>query len=177
MNTNTIEVPRDNPKNNGVCADVENFILDIFTKDPNECHHIKEITLRVVKKFADKYAGIGHNHVMHAVDQFFANSLIKRVAPSTFEAIEGPDDEYSERMTGHVPEGEPYAKRPKNYTANPLSPANKQRANFNRELSKAQTSVKILRGCKDMTDEKILAALIETKNFNPVAVKIALKTV
>jgi hypothetical protein len=49
---------------------------------------------RLGKRYGDDLA----NHVMHAVDQFFANKLVKRVAPSVFQAVDGPDEEFSERV-------------------------------------------------------------------------------
>jgi aspartate ammonia-lyase len=95
---NEIQVPRDNPKNKGVCRAVENLVLDLICKDITEAWHVKDMTAIANRRLGKRYGDDLANHVMHAVDQFFANKLVKRVAPSVFQAVDGPDEEFSERV-------------------------------------------------------------------------------
>ena len=173
----TIQVPRDNPKNKGVCRAVENLVLDLICKDITEAWHVKDLTSVAHKRLGKKFGTALGNHVMHACDQFFANDLIKRVAPSVFQAAEGPDEVFSERVSGHVPEGEPYAKRPKNYNAATTTPSAHARAIFNQQVRAADASISILLSCQTkFTPTQILETLVYGKtDFNPVAVKVALR--
>lgn len=169
MNTSNISVPRENVNNTGVCKAVEEMVLTLIVSDPENAFHVKDIARKVNRKLGRIYGELGY-HVTRAVDQFFANRLIKRVAPSTFQSVDGPDEEYSERLSGHVPEGEPYATRPANYTNNPTVPSARRQALFNQELRKVEASVGILQQSK-MTLEQIKTTLLNSGNFNPVAVK------
>lgn len=174
---NEIQVPRDNPKNKGVCRAVENLVLDLICKDITEAWHVKDLTAVVNQRLGRKFGDNLGNHVMHAVDQFFANDLIKRVAPSVFQAIEGPDEVFSERQSGHVPEGEPYAERPKNYNNCGNTPTRHARAIFNQQVRAADASIGIFLTCQDKkSPAEILEELTYAKSyFNPVAVKVALR--
>lgn len=169
MNTSTISVPRENVGNTGVCKAVEEVVLTIIVTDPENAFHIKDLTKMTSRKLARQFGELGY-HVVRAVDQFLANNLIKRVAPSTYQAADGPDEVYSERASGHVPEGAPYEKRPKNYTNNQTVPSARRRAIFNQELRKVEASIGILQRC-NMTPEQIKTSLLESGKFNPVAVK------
>lgn len=175
MNTSNISVPRDNPTNTGVCQAVEEAVLTIIVSDPEDAFHVKDITRKVNRMLARKFGELG-NHVMHAVDQFFANNLIKRVAPSTYQSVDGPDEIYSERASGHVPEGAEYEPRPKNYTKDHTVPSARRRAIFNQELRKVESSIGILQRTA-MTVEQIKTSLLESGKFNPVAVKFCMRQV
>lgn len=175
MNTSNISVPRDNPTNTGVCKAVEEAVLTIIVSDPEDAFHVKDLTKMVNRRLSKKFGELA-NHVMHAVDQFLANNLIKRVAPSTYQSVDGPDEVYSERASGHVPEGAPYEARPKNYTNNPTVPSARRRALFNQELRKVEASIGILQRTT-MTAEEIKTALLGSGNFNPVAVKFCVRQI
>ena len=175
MNTLNISVPRDNPTNTGVCHAVEEAVLTIICADPEDAFHVKDLTRKVNRMLARQFGELGY-HVVRAVDQFFANRLIKRVAPSTFQSVDGPDEEYSERLSGHVPEGAGYEPRPKNYTNNSTVPSARRRALFNQELRKVESSIGILQRTK-MTAEEIKTALLGSGKFNPVAVKFCMRQV
>ncbi|SRR6266404_4184233 len=174
MNT-TILVPRENVGNPGVCKAVEEMVLTIIVSDEEDAFHVKDITRIVNRKLARQFGELAY-HVVRAVDQFLANNLIKRVAPSTYQSVDGPDEVYSERASGHVPDGAPYEPRPKNYTNNPKVPSARRRVIFNQELRKVEASIGILQRCK-MTTEQIKTSLLDSGKFNPVAVKYCVKQI
>ncbi len=165
-----IEVPRDpNLGNKNVTKEIENYLLDKFSEDENQPYTKKELVGMIKRKFSGKFGDDLGPHTNWALDMLHFNKLIKRVAPGTFESVDGPDDIYTERETGHSPEGE---FSPRGYDIRDTSrPKNK--ADFNHEMAKTDLSVKMLKNM-GKTKEQIGAALT-TANFNPVALKLTLK--
>lgn len=167
-----IEVPRDK-KDSKVTRDIENLILDIIAGHPEEPFHFKEILARVRAKYAGVHGWDLEAHTSYALDMIHTNNLIKRVAPNTYESPEGPDDVYSERATGHAPEGE-FVGRGRDFTGRDTSGI-KNKTEWNHELSKADLSVKMLKNMgkgEEAIEEMLLSS---TTPFNRVAVKVALK--
>lgn len=173
MNEPKIEVPRDkNINNKHITKDVEAFLLDIFSADAAEAYTYKELRAMANTKFRSTYGIDLKAHVSWAIDMLHYNSLIKRVAPGTFESVDGPDDVYTERETGHAPEGE-FSNRGKNTSG--VKRDIGTRKEFNAELSKSLWTVKMLKNLGRSKDE-ILDTLPPTE-YNPVALKLAIKQI
>ena len=103
----SIEVPRDKkPKDDQVTKDIENYILSIFSENEEYPYTNKELVSMVKRKFSSKYGNDLESHTAWARDMLFFNKLIKRVGPGIYQADSGPDEVYTERETGHAPEGE-----------------------------------------------------------------------
>ena len=172
MNDDNITIPRDNDKkgNTKVTKEVETFLLDIFSKNADDAFTYKELRGIVASKFRHVYGDDLKSHTNWALDMLHYNSLIKRVAPGTFESVDGPDDVYTERETGHSPEGE-FSNRGKN--VNNIVKGIGSKSDFNHELRKTIMSVKILKNLGRNQQE--IAASLTPDKFNPVALKIALK--
>ncbi len=167
-----LTVPRDpNIGNKHVTKDVESYLLDSFSDNPEETFTIKEIQSMVGRKFRSMYGDDLKAHAAWALDMLHYNGLIKRVAPGTFESIDGPDEVYTERETGHAPEGE-FSNRGKNTKG--IVPIG-SRKEFNQEIGKALVSARMLKNMGK--DEHQISGLMTHDKFNPVATKIALKQV
>lgn len=165
-----IEIPRDpGIGNKNVTKEIENYLLDIFSQSPDEPFSVKELVAMTKKKFSGKYGDDLQPHVNWAKDMLFFNKLIKRVAPGVFESIDGPDEIYSERETGHAPEGE-FVGRGFD-TRDTSHPKNK--TEFNHEMFKADFGVRTLKNM-GKSKEEVAAALLAA-NFNRVTLKLALK--
>lgn len=159
--------------NDRITIDVENILLDIFSDNPTLPLTVGELVVKVKTKLPEKYKNVNVDaHVNWALDMMHANNLIKRVGPATWEAVEGPDDVYSQRATGHAGEGE-FANRGKNFTG---SSGSMTRQSFNQQYQKALTSAKLLKsaGFSQSDAEK---AMLNAGGFHSVAVKAAVKMV
>lgn len=167
-----IEVPRDEKKSK-ITRDIEDFILDVIAAYPEEPFHFKELLAKARTKFQGLYGWDLEPHTTWALDMLHTNSLIKRVAPNTYESPEGPDDVYSERATGHAPEGE-YVHRGRDFTTRDTSGI-KSKADWNHELSKTDLSVKMLKNMGKSEQDIETMLLSGERPFNRVAVKVALK--
>jgi hypothetical protein len=167
-----IRVPRDFiEKNKGVTKEIENYLFDVLTDNPEEPFHVKDLFRMVHRKFSNKYGDDLLSHTAWALNMLAFNKLAKKVAPGTWESYDGPDDEI-ERAGGYAPEGE-FARR--SYRVyGPISGDNK--LSFKHYMDKAEMSVKML---KNMGDDRktILNKLSDKKNFHPVAVKLAIKKI
>jgi len=113
-------------------------------------------------------------HVNWALNKLDFNKLIKKVAPGTFEAESGPDDEYAERETGYSPEGE-FSGRSYDTTKDTSKPKNRE--DFKHEMFKADFAVKNTKNSGKSKEEieKMLDEYISKYNFNPVCCKLAIK--
>ena len=169
-----IEVPRDKKApDKKVSHDVENYILDIISERADEPFTFKELLEMIRNKYQSEYGWDLEGHVVWALDMLHANSLIKRVAPNTYEMPEGPDDVYSERVTGHAPEGE-FVPRGKNFMMQDTSQF-KNKTEYNHELGKADWAVNMLKN-SGKTEEDIEEMLLAGDHpYNRVALKVALK--
>lgn len=167
-----IQVPRDpNIGNKAVTKEIETFLLNRLSEDPEQPWTTKELVSSAKRRFSGKYGDDLDAHVAWALDMLHFNKLIKRVAPGTFESIDGPDEIFTERETGHAPEGE-FVHRGYD-TRDTSHPRNKK--DFRHELNKADLSVKMLKNM-GKSKEDIHAMLSSgDKPFNSVAVKLALK--
>jgi hypothetical protein len=167
-----IEVPRDKPSKEKVSREVEDAILDIVAASPEEPFHFKELLAKIRARLAGKWGWDLETHVAYALDMLHTNSLIKRVAPNTYESPEGPDDVYSERATGHAPEGE-FVQRGRDFTRDTSNPVSK--SDWRHEMSKADLSVKMLKNMGK--DEATIRSMLLSgdKPFNRVAVEVAIK--
>ena len=166
---NPIEVPRDaTVGNKGVTKDIESFLLDLLSDNPDEPYHLKDLSRLVNRRFAMKYGDDLEYHIARAIDMLTFNKMAKKVAPNTWESIDGPDDEM-ERAGGYAPEGE-FARRTYKVGAADTSHIKK----FNEEIRKAEMSVKMLKNMGQGRDQ-IQQSLIDSGNFHPVAVKLAIK--
>jgi hypothetical protein len=174
--TNTpIEVPRDKKdKNNRVTLDIENYLIDIFSEDEEVPFTRKELLSSVRRMFSGKYGNDLMPHVNWALTKLDFNRLIKKVAPGTYEAESGPDDEYMERETGYSPEGE-FSGR--SYDTTKITSNPKTREDFKYDMFKAEFAVKNMKNSGKGRDEieKILEGYISEYNFNPVCCKLAVK--
>jgi hypothetical protein len=169
-----IEVPRDTKDSDKkVSRDVEDYLLDILSENPLEPFTFKELLGMIRDKYQSIYGWDLEGHVSWALDMLHANSLIKRVAPSTYEAPEGPDDVYSERATGHAPEGE-FVHRGKDFTKADTSHF-KSKAEYNHELGKADWSVKMLKNMGKNEEDIETMLLAGDHPYNRVALKVAIK--
>ena len=166
-----IEVPRNKKPEEHVTKEIENYLLDLIAEDSYQPFHVKELLQLVKDKFYRKYPQDLDAHVAWALDALHFNNLIKRVAPGTYESIDGPDDVYSERETGHSSEGAPYKGRGYNVKGIPRIG---NRSEFNRALGMTRFGVKTLKnmGKKDDEIEKLM---VTQGTHNPVVVKLALK--
>jgi hypothetical protein len=172
--TDNINVPRDpNIGNNRVTKDIESYLLDLFSDHPEDPHSYKELNSRVKRKFSSTYGDDLLPHTKWAIDTLHFNKLIKRVAPGVFESIDGPDEVYTERETGHAPEG-PMATRGYNVTSKETSRF-KSKSDFNLELDKALLSVRMLKNMGKTRTE--VESMLLSGNFNPVTSKLALKKI
>ena len=164
-----IEVPRDPTiGNKGVTKDIESFLLDLLSDNPDEPYHLKDLSLMVNRRFAMKYGDDLAYHIARAIDMLTFNKMAKKVAPNTWESIDGPDDEM-ERTGGYAPEGE-FAHRTYKVGAADTSHIKK----FNDEIKKAELSVKMLKNMGQSRDQA-QQNLLNSGNFHPVAVKLAIK--
>ena len=169
-----IEVPREkDTSDKKVTREIEDYLLDIFSESTDEPFSRKELMEKVRSKFSSEYGWDIEAHVAWALDMLHANHLIKRVAPGTWEADEGPDDVYSERETGYAPEGE-FAQRGRNFYLQDTSEI-KNKTEWNHEFSKSDLSVKMLKnlGKSEKDIEEYLSA--GEHPYNRVALKVALK--
>lgn len=168
----SIEVPRDpNIGNKNVTKEIESFLLDKLSAEPDQPWSVKELTMMAKRRFSNKFGDELTPHVSWAVDMLHFNKLIKRVAPGTWESIDGPDEVFTERETGHAPEGEFVAR---GYdTRDTSNPRNK--ADFRHEMSKADLSVKMLKNMGKSREDIHKMLTSSEKPFNSVAVKLALK--
>ena len=171
MKENEIQVPRAEIGNKNVSKDIETYLLDIFSQDEANAFTYKELKGMVKSKFGSKYGDDLDVHVNWALDMLHFNNLIKRVAPGTFQSIDGPDDVYTERETGHSPEGE-FSNRGKNVKGVVKIGS---KSDFNKELGKAVISVRMLKNLGH-SEERIKSELPSDK-FNSVAVKLAIKQI
>ena len=166
-----IEVPRDQkPKEEHVTTDIENYLFDLFAAEPENPYTKKELYAIVRRKFSGKYGSDLKPHVNWALNKLDFNKLAKKVAPGTYENIDGPDDEYAERETGYAPEGE-FAGRSFDVRKDTSKPKNRQ--DFKHEMFKSDFGVRTLKNLgknKKEVEDALLAA-----NFNPVCLKLALK--
>ena len=167
-----IEVPRDpNIGNKNVTKEIESYLLDKLSSEPDQPWTKKELTGMVKRRFSGKYGDDLESHTAWALDMLHFNKLVKRVAPGTFESIDGPDDVFTERETGHAPEGEFVAR---GYdTRDTSNPRNS--SDFRHELGKADLSVKMLKNMGKSKKDIELMLNSGEKPFNSVAVKLALK--
>lgn len=165
-----IQVPRDpNIGNKGVTKAIEDFLFDILASDPEEPFHTKDLFRKVKRKFSSQYGDDLLSHTAWALNMLAFNRLAKKVAPATWESVDGPDEEI-ERIGGYAPEGEFARRSYKVY--GPMSSSDKR--NFKHETDKAEVSVKMLKNM-GRTPEEIIASLNSEKGFHPVAVKLAVK--
>jgi hypothetical protein len=167
-----IEVPRSpDIGNKNVTKEIERFLLDKFAAEPEQPWSIKELIAVAKRKFSNKFGDELAPHVSWAVDMLHFNKLIKRVAPGVWESVDGPDEVFTERETGHAPEGE-FMNRGFD-TRDTSHPRNK--ADFRHEMSKADLSVKMLKNMGKSREDihKMLSS--GDKPFNAVALKLAFK--
>ena len=156
-----------------ITKDVEEQIVNLFSTNNGTPATYKEILEYVESKlgFGASWVNGLDAHVAWALDMIHSNNLIKRVGPRIWEAVEGPDDVYSERETGYAPEGE-FVNRGRNFNSQPTF---KTKVEFNREMDKAESSVKILKEMGKTKDEAFKMLINSTGTvFNPVAVKVSL---
>lgn len=165
-----IEVPRDEKLNKRVTKDIENYLLDLFAADAEEPFTRKELIYWAKKKFGGQYGGDLEPHVSWALNALDYNRLIKKVAPGTYESVDGPDDEFQERDTGYAPEGE-FQARSHDTTRDTSKPKNRE--DFKHEMFKADFAVKTLKNLGK--DKAQVEAGLAAANFNPVCLKLALK--
>jgi hypothetical protein len=178
MSNDNISVPRDpNLENKNVTKDIEQYLIDLFSKNEDEPFHNKELLVKIRRKFAAKYGWGLDVHLAWALDALHFNQLIKRVAPGTFEAISGPDDVYSERETGHAPEGE-FSKRGYNvYVKQGYGDSESSKQAFNAEMRKVEISVKMLKNL-GWSAQQIQDELNKFPDkFKPVLIKLAIKRI
>jgi hypothetical protein len=171
-----IEVPRDRekrPRDEKVTKDIEEYLLNLFSENNEEPFPLKELTALARRKFSSTYGWDLAAHVAWACDMLHANHLIKRVAPGTWEADEGPDEVYSERETGYSPEGE-FAHRGQNFNLRDTSNF-KNKTEYNHEFGKANWSVKMLKNLGKTADDIKDMLSAGDHPYNPVALKIAVK--
>lgn len=162
-----IEVPRDEKPNQKITKDIENYLLDLFTADPEMPITRKELIYWAKKKFGGSDI---EPHVNWALNMLDYNRIIKKVAPGTYESVDGPDDEFKERETGYSPEGE-FSARSHDTTRDTSKPKNKE--DFKHEMYKADFGVKTLKNLGK--DKAQVEAALTAANFNPVCLKLALK--
>lgn len=166
-----IEVPRDEKKTK-ITREIENAILDIVAASPEEPFHFKELLSMMRARYSGEFGWDLEMHTSMALDMLHTNNLIKRVAPNTYESPEGPDDVYSERATGHAPEGE-FVGRGRDFTRDTSLPVSK--SDWKHEMGKADLSVKMLKNFGKDEDSIREMLLSGDKPFNRVAVEVALK--
>jgi len=172
--TAPIEVPRDRKiSDKKVSHDVENYILDIISETIDEPFTFKELLEMVRNKYQSEYGWDLEGHVSWALDILHANNLVKRVAPNTYEAPEGPDDVYSERATGYAPEGE-FVPRGRDFTKQDTSHF-ENKDEYRHELSKAEWSVNMLKNMGKNEEDIETMLLVGEHPYNRVALKVALK--
>ena len=165
-----ITVPRDqatDKQNKDVTKKIQDWLLDLFSENPSEPYHTKELLTLVKREFAQEYGYELEAHTAWALDMLHFNNMIKRVAPATYESIDGTDPVHTERETGHSPEGE--------FSARGFDVKKLEKATgtpFRQKYAKAELSVKMLKNM-GYNEERILAAT--QKDFDPVAVKLAIK--
>ena len=157
-----------NTTNPAITKKLESFLFDFFVDCP-EPFHLKEIVQTVKEKLSSEYQVKWENYVVWTLDLFHCNNLIKRVAPGTYESVDGPDDVYSERETGHVGEGE-YVRRSVNFKGGIGKSYTKKL--FNQELEKCEMAVSLLKVNHDK--DWIKVSLLKA-DFHPVAVKLSLR--
>ena len=173
MANETIEVPRDPGIGNpNVTVDIEKYLYQIFSDDMENAFSYKELASMVKRQFRSQYGDDLVPHVAWALDKLHFNNDIKRVAPGTFESANGPDEVYTERETGHAEPGQ-HAGRGYNVKGTPRLRSKKE---FNAELRKSLLSVKMLKNL-GKNSEQILKDLTPERNFNQVAVKMAIKQI
>ena len=165
-----IEVPRDEKLNNHVTKDIENYLLDLFAQDPEQPFTRKEMLYWTKKKFGGQYGNDLEPHVSWALNMLDYNKLIKKVAPGTYESVDGPDDEFQERETGYSPEGE-FQHRSHDTTRDTSKPKNKE--DFKHEMFKSDFGARTLKNLGK--DEAQVEAAMMAAGFNPVCIKLALK--
>ena len=166
-----IEVQRQ-PKVTHVTNKIEDFLLEIFNSEPEVAYHQKELLTMIRMEYSHEFGWELEAHVARALDKHHCNNFIKRVAPATFESINGPDEIYSERETGHMPEGET-VHRPFNVHLREQQNKFRSQKEFNEAVRKTESSVGILRLNK-MTDQQISDSLIQA-GFNHLIVKKVLR--
>lgn len=166
-----ISVPRQSRITN-VTNKIEDYLLEVFNAEPDVAYHQKELLTMVRMEYSHDYGWELEAHVARALDKHHCNNFIKRVAPATFESINGPDDIYSERETGHMPEGET-AHRPFNVHLKEQQNKFKSQKEFNEAVRKTESSVGILRLNK-MDDQQISDSLLQA-GFNHLIVKKVLR--
>jgi hypothetical protein len=160
-----------NVDNRNVTRDVENYLLNVFSENPDQPFTNRELISMVKRKFSSVYGNDLDGNVVWALDAMHFNKLTKRVAPGTWESIVGPDAIFTERETGYAPAGE-FIRRGYD-TKNITHPKNK--GEFKSEIDKADLSIKMLKNMGKSEDEiKSMLQSGETP-FNPVAVKLSLK--
>lgn len=165
-----IEVPRDeNIGNKDITKKIELLLLDLFTNNSEEPFDEKYMLSIARQKFSSEYGWDLQAHVSWARDKLFCNNIIKRVAPGIYENVNGPDEIYTERETGHVKEGE-YANR--GYNTKGPQFKKSHISDWNSLKRKADVSAKILKEC-GWDKEKVFDVMIESGNFNPIATKLA----
>lgn len=163
---------RTNPE---ITKKVESFLLDTLTNNPNEVYSLKDLEQLIVSNFQNQYQGVNVNpHVAWALDMLHANQMIKRVGPGKWQSVDGPDPVYTDRSTGYSPEGE-FSRRGKNFIGVGKTT---DRKNFNREVSKAEVSVKLLKNA-GFDPKQAFDALSkgDGTQFHPVAIKLAIRKV
>jgi len=166
-----IEVPRDQkPKDEHVTKEIEEYLFDLFAAEPEVPYTKKELYSMVRRKFGGKWGDDLKPHVNWAANKLDFNKLIKKVAPGTYENIDGPDDEYMERETGYAPEGE-FAGRSFDVRKDTSKPRNRE--DFKHEMFKSDFGVRTLKNL-GKSREEVEAALLAA-NFNTVCLKLALK--
>lgn len=162
-------------ENQDITKKIESFLLDKITDNPNDVYSTKDLESVVKDQFQNQYGNVDVNpHVAWALDMLHSNKMIKRVGPGQWESVDGPDPVYSDRVTGYSPEGE-FSRRGKNFLG---TMGFTERKNFNREVEKAETSVKLLKGA-GFDAKKVYDALTKSSgtNFHPVAIKLAIRKV
>ena len=168
-----IQVPRDpvTKQNKDVTKKIEDWLLNLFSENPSEPYHTKELLELVRREFSHEYGLELEAHTAWALDFLHFNNMIKRVAPGTYESIDGPDPVHTERETGHAPEGE-FSGR--GFNVKKLDKATG--TPFRQKYGKAELSVKMLKNMGKNEDE-VRNILTDSGNFDPVAVKLALKKI
>ncbi len=167
-----IEVPRD-ISDKKITKHIENYLLDIFSENNEDPFSTKELLEKVRQKFSSEYGWDLDAHVSWALDMLHANRLIKRVAPGTWEADEGPDDVYTERETGHAPEGE-FVHRGKDFTKTDTSLI-RNKTEYNQEWFKSDFAVRTLKNMGKSEEDIKTMLRSGSEPFNAVTVKLALK--
>lgn len=169
MSENNIQVPRDDISNKNVTKEIESLLLNTISDNPEEAFTYKELKSLAKSKLGAKYGDGLDAHVGWALDMLHFNNMVKRVAPGTFQSVDGPDEVYTERETGHAGEGE-FSNRGKNVKGIVRVGS---KSEFNKELSKSLVSVRLLKNMGH-SESQIISELPPDK-FNPVAVKLAVK--